>query len=122
MPHISLLSATNCLELKLTLAKDVATSLKLTVLVGSWSGSQVTCDHMLLLTACVQFRVFEETVQIPKFSMYAIVQHTAVPPSSLVFELPVLVTKLDKWLQVLCVKGPSVTLCVFRAASGVYMV
>eukprot|EP00656_Telonema_subtile_P027317 TRINITY_DN2936_c0_g1_i4.p1 TRINITY_DN2936_c0_g1~~TRINITY_DN2936_c0_g1_i4.p1 ORF type:complete len:708 (+),score=238.48 TRINITY_DN2936_c0_g1_i4:70-2193(+) len=90
-------TATNCLELKLTLAKDVATSLKLTVLVGSWSGSQ--------------FRVFEETVQIPKFSMYAIVQHTAVPPSSLVFELPVLVTKLDKWLQssFWCVHGLSVS-------------
>lgn len=80
-PH----KATTSLELKLTLSTNTPTSLKLSALVGSWSGSQ--------------FRVFEEIVAIPRFSMYAIVPSATLPSSSMVFDFPVHVQKVEKWLQ-----------------------
>jgi len=78
-------TATTSLELKLTLNTNVPTSLKLTILVGSWSGSQ--------------FRVFEEIVPIPRFSMYALVPQAPLPRSSMVFDFPVHVQKVEKWIQ-----------------------
>ena len=79
-------TATTSLTLRLTLPSNVPTTLKLSVLVGSWSGKQ--------------FRVFEESVHIPRFAMYARVPQAPIPSSCLVFDIQVPVHKVEKWLEV----------------------